>query len=234
MGQTLKKTLTMAACAILTISMCACTTKLPNEAQQETTQESTPAAQPASSDSLFEVTVTAGAERTLTPDIATITCTVATNAPEDKAARDAYHAPDEIVDTLVDQGAVQENIESTDDGTTTTIRAKDMGLRDAARAQREVEALGAHVTDITYNISDPSAIKAEAIGEAYNTAKTEADAVVKGLGESAADGGASQIARGDLIHLEEGDIETIAQNENEITVRANISATFEVVFADQG
>lgn len=202
---------------LLASTMCACSKDLPDRTQTDTSATTTAVAPSPSS----TVTVTTTIDKTLPPDTANLTLSIPTKPAEPKEGQEPGHTPDEVIDMLVDQGAQEEQIVRTEDGDNTTIGVSNLSVRDAARAQREAELMGAKVTSIEYDVSDPSSIKKEAISEAYQKSKEDADLLISAITEGMERGQAP-------INISVRPIETVAQNESEVTVRVTIDATYSI------
>lgn len=205
---------------LLVLAPHACSRDLPDRTQTDTS--TTPVV--ASSSPSSTVTVTATVDKTLPPDTANLTLsipTIPTKPAESEEGQASGYTPDDVIDMLVEQGAQETQIVTNEDGGNTTIAVSNLSVRDAALAQREAKMMGANVTSIEYDVSDPSSIRQEAISEAYKKSKDDADLLIATL--------TNGMQRGEApVNIAIRPIETVAQNESEVTVRVTIDATYSV------
>lgn len=209
----------LALSLVLVATATGCSRDLPNRTQADT--DSAQGQTAAATSAAPTVTVTATVDKTLPPDVASLSLSIPTNPPKPADGEPDPHEPQDVVDMLIDQGATEDQITTTESGQDTIISVSSLGIRDAARSQREAEALGAKVVEISYDVSDPSAIKKDAVIEAK--AKADADAAM--IVEALSDGSHKA---GSMTDIEIEPIETIAQDESGVTVRVTVRATYPI------
>lgn len=204
------------------LSATACTRELPDRTQQNQQAEAAQVTAPASDST--HIVVNVSSDKTLPPDIANITLEFPAKSADEKTP---VATEDDIRGMLVDQGAAEDAIQVTSTDETITAQASNLAIRDAARAQREAEAMGGKLASIAYDVSDPSSIKKEAITEALGKAYEEGDVMAAALQDG-------YKVDNQPVSVEQTTIETIAQTESEVTVRVGIRVTFNMVPGKSG
>lgn len=222
-AKTIKRATAMAMSLAVMLTATACSKDLPEPTQQDATTETTQAA-PAAASSDPTMTVVTTIDKSLPPDVASLTISIPTTPAEPKEGQAPGSTPNDIKNMLLDRNAEDSQISMSEEGANTIIKVSGLSIRDASASQRDAESMGAKVTDISYDVTDPSSIKKEAISEAYDKSREDANTAISAV--SGSDNVSAGVSPTSMVIQP---IETVAQAEDAVTVRVTIESTWPIV-----